>query len=81
VTASAGASAKLFVWAGIAIKTFGTKRIEEVRIVRRKMQKIKPPIPGKVGHLFLSSVSGRRILIDFNQNMDWQNYPRLAELF
>ncbi len=57
--------AKLFVWAGIAIKTFGTTKIEEVRIVRRKMQKIKPPILGMVGHLLLSSVSGSSILIDW----------------
>ena len=56
---------KLFVWAGISIKTFGTTKFEEVRLVCKKMLKILPPVPGKVGHLLLASVSGCLILIDF----------------
>ncbi len=53
---------KLFKWAG-SIKTSGTIFFEEFELCKR-MSKILPPIPGKVWHFMLSSVSGCRILID-----------------
>ena len=54
---------KLFVWAGISIKTIGKKNR---RVGSCKMKsKVLPPIPGKVYHFMLSSVSGCHIMIDF----------------
>ncbi len=44
-TSLAGITIKLFVWAGIAIKTFGDKTIEESNCA---MSKILLPNPGKV---------------------------------
>ncbi len=48
----------------VSIKTFGTKKIEELNRAK-EMSKVLPAIPGKLGHFMLSSVAGRRILIDF----------------
>jgi hypothetical protein len=54
---------KLFVWAGISIKTIGKKK-SKGWIVQDEVQGL-PPIPGKVYHFILSSVSGCHIMIDF----------------
>ena len=51
------------VWAGISIKTFGPKKKENLNC-KLECLKVIPPIPGKVLHLMLSSVSGCQILID-----------------
>jgi len=54
---------KLFVWAGISIKTIGKKNR---RVGSCKMKsKVLHPIPGKVYHSMLPSVSGCHIMIDF----------------
>ena len=55
---------KLFVWAGISIKTFGTKKNWRAGSCKGK-SKVLPPITGNVCHFMLSSVSGCSILIDF----------------
>ena len=54
---------KLFVWAGISIKTIGKKK-SKGWIVQDEVQGL-PPIPGKVYHFILSSDSGCHIMIDF----------------
>ncbi len=57
---------KLFVWAGISwLKPLAQKKDEEVKNRAREMPKVLPPIPGKVWHFMLSSVSGCDILIDY----------------
>ena len=55
---------KLFVWACISIKTFGTKTNGRAGQCKGK-SKVLPPITGNVCRFMLSSVSGCSILIDF----------------